>query len=334
MFKKIKGMLLSLVAFSLVFALVGCNNHSKDAKANEAKKVVIVTNGDEEAVAAMEKSLKGAGFEGKYVVQSLGTSELGGKLIAEGDKIDANLVTMSSYFVQSAQEKHNMFTDLTFTTNALDKYPSYYTPILAITGAIFVNKEVIKEKGLSVPTSIKDLTKPEFKGLVSIPNIIDSSTGWLLVQAVINQYGEKEGKKILRDLVANVGPHLESSGSGPIKKVQAGEVAAGFGLRHQAVIAKEQGAPLDYIDPTEGNFSLTESVAVVKKDDATTELAMKMAEVIIKDGRKDLITNYPVALYEGETVSDVHKPAHTKKFEKPLTVDLLKKHQEFFNSAK
>lgn len=334
MFKTIKGIMLSLVALSLVFALVGCNNNAKDQATSEAKKVVILTNGDEEAVASMETALKGAGYEGKYVVQSLGTSELGGKLMAEGDKIEANLVTMSSYFVESAQEKHKMFTDLTFKTNALEQYPSYYTPILANTGAIFVNTEVIKDKGLTTPTSIKDLTKPEFKGLVSVPNIMDSSTAWLLIQAIISQYGEEEGKTIIHDLVANVGPHLESSGSGPIKKVQAGEVAAGFGLRHQAVLAKESGAPIDYIDPVEGNFSLTESVAVVKKDEATTELAMKMAETIIKDARKDLITNYPVALYEGETVSDVHKPKHSMKFEKPLTVELLEQHQKLFNEAK
>ena len=54
----------------------------------------------------MENALDGAGYEGQYLVQSLGTSELGGKLIAEGDQIEANLVTMSSYFVESAQEKH------------------------------------------------------------------------------------------------------------------------------------------------------------------------------------------------------------------------------------
>ena len=123
-----------------------------------------------------------------------------------------------------------MFTDLSFKTKALEQYPSYYTPILSNTGAIFVNTEVMKENGLEMPTSIKDLTKPEYRGLVSIPNIVDSSTGWLLIQAVISEYGEEEGKTILHDLVANVGPHLESSGSGPIKKVQAGEVAVGFGL--------------------------------------------------------------------------------------------------------
>ncbi|MEH7308916.1 extracellular solute-binding protein [Neobacillus drentensis] len=333
MLKKFRGSILALLALSLVFSLAACSS-TKTEGTEEAKKVVISTNGDEEAVAAMEKALKNAGYDGKYVVQSLGTSELGGKLIAEGDKIDANLVTMSSYFVESAQEKHSMFKDLTFETNALEKYPSYYTPILANTGAIFINSKVMKEKGLPMPTSIKDLTKPAFKGQVSIPNIMDSSTGWLLIQAIVSQYGEEEGKTILHDLIANVGPHLESSGSGPIKKVQAGEVAVGFGLRHQAVAAKESGEPIDYIDPTEGNFSLTESVAVVKKDDATTKLAMEMAEVIIKDARKDLITNYPVALYKGETVSDIHKPAHSMKFEKPLTVDLLEEHQQFFNSAK
>ena len=45
-----------------------------------------------------------------------------------------------------------------------------------------------------MPTSIKDLTKPEFKGLVSIPNIMDSSTGWLLIQAIISNMAKKKGK--------------------------------------------------------------------------------------------------------------------------------------------
>ena len=111
-------------------------------------KVVIYTNGDEAASEAMESALNEAGYEGEYVLQSLGTSELGGKLMAEGDKIEADIVTMSSYFVESAQQEHDMFTDLTFTTNALEPHPSYYAPILANTGSIFVNTEVLKQKGL------------------------------------------------------------------------------------------------------------------------------------------------------------------------------------------
>lgn len=327
--KKLKGIFLTLIALSLLVALGACSS----TKAAE-EKVVIYTNGDEAASDAMKSALNGAGYEGKYVLQSLGTSELGGKLMAEGDKIEADIVTMSSYFIESAQQQHSMFADLTFSTAALEQHPSFYTPVLANTGSIFVNTEVLKQKGLPMPTSIKDLAKPEFKGLISFPNIMDSSTGWLLVQAVIDHYGDAEGQKVLRELIANSGPHLESSGSGPIKKVQAGEVAAGFGLRYQAVMAKETGLPIEFVDPIEGNFSLTESVAVVNKDETTTAVAMEMAEIIIQDARKDLVTHYPVALYEGENVEDMNKPAHSMKFEQPLTVELLQQHQEFFKAAK
>ncbi|MGC8229967.1 extracellular solute-binding protein [Pseudobacillus badius] len=330
MFKSMRKGILSLVVLSFVLVLTACGGSS----ANEGKQVVIYTNGDEEAAAAMEEALNDAGYEGKYRLQSLGTSELGGKLLAEGDQIEADLVTMSSYFIESAQKQHSMFKDLTFKTKALEKYPAFYTPILSNTGALFVNEEVLKEKELDMPASIKDLTKPEYKGLVSIPNIDDSSTGWLLIQAIISEYGEEEGKTILRDLITNVGPHLESSGSGPIKKVQAGEVAVGFGLRHQAVQAKETGSPINYVDPSEGNFSLTESLAVIDKKNSTTDLAMKMAEVIVSEAREELLIHYPVALYEGEEVDDKNKPAHSMKFKQPLTVELLEKHQEFFHSAK
>lgn len=326
MFKPI-GIIKKVILGMGLVILVGCSAQGGD-------EVVIYTNGDDEATSAIEDALDSAGYEGGYILQSLGTSELGGRLVAEGGQIEADLVTMSSYFLESSQEQHSMFEDLTFETNALEEYPSYYAPVLANTGSIFVNTEVLKEKGLEAPEKIGDLAKPEYEGLVSIPDIANSSTGWLMVQAIISEYGEEEGKQVLQNLIENVGPHLESSGSGPISKVQAGEVAAGFGLRHQAIAAKESGSPIDFVDPLEGNFSLTESVAVVKKDDEKSKLAMEMAEVIIKDAREALLPYYPVDLYEGETVDEKHKPAHPKNFGKPLNVDLLKQHQEFFSSAK
>ncbi|WP_246599446.1 extracellular solute-binding protein [Clostridium lacusfryxellense] len=327
--KKLSKILtISLMVCSMLVTLIGCSPKS-------AQKVVIYTNADEEAVASIQKSLNSSGYEGKYVLQTQGTSELGGKLMAEGDEIEANLVTMSSYFIDSAQKKNDMFENLTFDLKTVEKYPSYSAPILANTGAIFVNTKVIKEKGLVMPKSIKDLTKDEYKGLVSIPNIMNSSTAWLLIQAIISEYGENEGKIVLQKLIVNCGPHIETSGSGPIKKVRVGEVAVGFGLRHQAVADKTSGKAIDYIDPIEGNYSLTESIAVVKKEDtATTKLAMEMAKVIVTKARPELIKNYPVALYEGETIDDLNKPENSKKFEKPLTVELLKEHQEFFKASK
>jgi iron(III) transport system substrate-binding protein len=329
--KTVKCLMLCCLLVLGVIGLAGCGGES----AAKAQKVVIYTNADKEAVDAMQNSLNGAGYEGKYVLQTLGTAELGGKLMAEGDKIEANLITMSSYFIDSAQQQHNMFVNLNFDTKALAKYPAYYTPILANTGAIFVNTQVLKDKGLPMPKSVKDLTKDEYKGLVSIPDIMSSSTAWLLVQSIISEYGEAEGKVVLHKLIENCGPHVESSGSGPIKKVRAGEVAVGFGLRHQAVADKAAGKLIDYVDPIEGNYSLTESIAVVKKaDTATTQLAMEMAKVIITNARAALIKDYPVALYQGEAVDDLNKPGNSKNFAQPLTVELLQAHQEFFKAAK
>ena len=331
--------LVFLVLFLMTAGLAGCGgNAGKSAKESQpapaTKQVVIYTNADQEATEAMQKNLDEAGFKGKYVLQTMGTSELGGKLMAEGDKIEANLVTMSSYFLDSAQNKYRLFADLTFDTKSLAKHPAYYAPILANTGAIFVNTKVRKEKNLPLPKSLKDLTRDEYKNLVSIPNIMNSSTAWLMIQAIISQYGEAEGKAVLSKLIQNCGPHIEKSGSGPIKKVRAGEVAAGFGLRHQAVADKTAGKPMDYVDPTEGNYSLTEAVAVVKKqDEATTKLAMEMAKVIVTKARTALIKDYPVALYQGETVTELNRPGNPKTFAKPLTVELLAEHQKFFKAA-
>ena len=310
--------------------LTGCGNN-KDASKDQ---VVLYTNADDEAVAAMQHALDENGYEGKYLVQTFGTSELGGKLLAEGAEIEADLVTMSSFYLESSEEEHAMFKDLEFDTGALDEYPDYYTPITAQEGAIIYNTEVLKENNLPVPKSIKDLADPVYKDMISVTDIQSSSTAWLLIQALINEYGEDGAKEILTDIYANAGAHIEDSGSGPIKKVRAGEVAIGFGLRHQAVADKEEGLPIDYVDPTEGNFTLTESVAVVDKGEDTNPEAMKMAECIIKSGREELLETYPIALYEGETVDAANTSGNPKVFEEKLSVDLLKKHQELSEECK
>lgn len=322
--KKITGA--AAVLFASVLAgsavLSGCGQGSA-----EAEQVIIYSNADDEAVVAMKNALDAGGYEGQYVFQTFGTSELGGKLLAEGTDIEADLVTMSSFYVESAQDKNSMFKDLTFETNALEEYPAYYTPITSQEGAIILNTEMMKENNLPEPTSLKDLSDPAYKGFLSVVDIDGSSTAWLMVQALISEYGEDGAKEVLSGIYDNAGDHIEESGSGPIKKVRAGEVAVGFGLRHQAVADKADGLPVDFVDPVEGNFSLTESVAVVDKGDKTNELAMEMAECIIKNGRAELLETYPNPLYEGETADSANVSAYPKKFAEKLTVELLEKHR-------
>lgn len=314
---------LSVLLLSLGFS--GCT-------AMAAQQAVIYSNADDEAVASMKKTLDANGYEGKYIVQSFGTSELGGKLLAEGTDIEADIVTMSSYYLESAQQDNAMFRDLSFSPNTLEEVPSYYAPFLGNQGALLVNTQVLADKGLSMPASVKDLTQPEYAGLISVVDIQSSSTAWLMVQSLLAAYGEDEAKTVLTALYKNAGAHLEQSGSGPIKKVRSGEVAVGFGLRHQAIADKAEGLPIDYVDPVEGNFTLTESLAVVEKGNRTNPLAMEMVRCIVEKGRADLMQYYPVPLYQGEDSSALSP--NSKLFDQPLTVALLEQHKTFSESCK
>ncbi|MCP1101815.1 iron(III) transport system substrate-binding protein [Aequitasia blattaphilus] len=320
-----------LVVVLLAGAMTGCK---KDVSASGEKEVVFYTNADDEAVEAMENALKENGFDGKYLIQVFGTSELGGKLMAEGTNIEADIITMSSFYIESAQVEKSMFQDLDFDTKALEEYPSYYSPITAQEGAIIYNTEMLESEGVTVPKSIRDLAKPEYKDLISVTDITGSSTAWLMIQALINEYGEADAKEVLHGIYENAGAHIEESGSGPIKKVRTGEVVIGFGLRHQAVADKAEGIPIDFVDPTEGNFTLTESVAIINKGENTNPEAMKMAECIITKGRPALLETYPIPLYEGEAADEKNTSGNPKTFKEQLTVELLKEHQAFSEECK
>lgn len=331
---KLKRCLALIISCAMVASLMsGCASSDSDSKSGE-NQVVIYSNADEEAVTAMENALNAAGYEGKYILQTYGTSELGGKLLAEGTNLEADLVTMSTFYLQSAQEQNNMFKPLEFDVKTLEEVADYTAPITSQEGAIILNTELMESENLPVPTSLKDLADPVYEGQIAVTDILSSSTAWLMIQALVDAYGEDGAEEVLSGIYENAGAHIETSGSGPLKLCRAGEVAIGFGLRHQAVADKADGLPIDYVDPEEGNFSLTESVAVLDKGEESNPLAMEMAQCIIENAREELIQTYPNPLYEGETADPANQSAHPSTFAEPLTFELFQTHQELSERAK
>ena len=57
--------------------MAGCGGTGGSGSSGD--EVVIYSNADDEAVEAMKKTLDENGYEGKYLFQTFGTSELGGK---------------------------------------------------------------------------------------------------------------------------------------------------------------------------------------------------------------------------------------------------------------
>lgn len=331
--------LLGMLSLSSVLVLGACSGTqpaNSTSSGTEDDQLVIYTNADEEAVEAMEESLTENGMEGQYVVQTFGTAELGGKLLAEGSNTEADIVTMSSYYLDSAQEKNQMFKEFEVDVTPIeDLGQSFHYPVTVQEGTIFYNTVLSEEKGLEAPTSYKDLADAAYAGNLSVSDINQSSTAWLMIQALLDNYGEDEAVNILADIYTNAGDHISDSGSAPLKSVRGGEVATGAGLRHQAIRSKNEGEPIEYVDPSEGTYLLTEDIAIVDKGEETnTEQATKAANIILSSGREKLLEFYPVAIYDGESADSEYAAKNYKTFGEPLTTELLEKHQEISNQAR
>ena len=69
-----------------------------------------------------------------------------------------------------------MFQDLTFDVDTIDEFPSYCAPITSQEGTIIVNTEMMEENNLPMPTSLKDLADPAYKGFISVTDISAART--------------------------------------------------------------------------------------------------------------------------------------------------------------
>lgn len=143
---------------------------------------------------------------------------MSGKLWAEGTDIEADLVTMSTFYLDGVQENEPIFKELALEVQPIDDLPSYQAPMTTQEGVIFYNTQAMEEADLPVPTSLADLADPIYEGQLAISDINHSSTAWLLFQGLIDQYGETKAQAILADIYDNAGDHIEASGSGPLKK--------------------------------------------------------------------------------------------------------------------
>ena len=136
-------------------------------------------------------------------------------------------------------------------------------------GAIVVNKDILAKYGLEVPSTYEDLLKPEYKGLIAMPDPKSSGTGYFFYKNWCNLWGEDAALNYVDALYGNLKQFTES-GSGPIKLLRQGEVAIGLALTFQAVSEINDGQPFDIIYPPEGSpYSLTGTAMVNDHQDKT-----------------------------------------------------------------
>lgn len=188
-------------------------------------------------------------------IEYMPTGNLAAKLAAEGTDTDIDIIydldcgyagLVEEYLADLSAYDQSIYMDDCKVDSS--KYLIEYRN----GGAVIVNTEVLSEKNIPEPTCYEDLLKPEFSGLVSMPNPKSSGTGYMFLKSLVNAWGEEKAFEYFDNLSQNI-LQFTSSGSGPVNALVGKEVAVGLGMTPQAVLQINQGAPLKILFFSEGS---------------------------------------------------------------------------------
>jgi iron(III) transport system substrate-binding protein len=176
--------------------------------------------------------------------------------------------------------------------------PPAWTGMDAWVASVCYNTIEAGKAGLTQPTSWKDLTKPEYKGHIIMPNPNSSGTGFLDVSGWLQMFGEADGWAYMDALHTNIARYTHS-GSKPCKLAAAGEIPIGVSFAFRGAKSKAAGAPLEIIVPTEGVGWDMEATAIVAGTDDLDAAKTLVDWTVTKEANVMYNTGYAVVAYPG-----------------------------------
>jgi iron(III) transport system substrate-binding protein len=163
---------------------------------------------------------------------------------------------------------------------------------------ICFNTVEAKKQNLPKPETWKDLTKPVYKGKISMPHPASSGTGYLDVTAWLQMWGEAEGWKYMDALHENIAQYVHS-GSKPCKQAGAGEFPVGISFEFRAHQVQRSGAPIELIFPKEGLGWDIEASGIVKNT-KKLEAAKKLVDWMASKEANQVSANWwAIVAYPG-----------------------------------
>lgn len=273
--KKILALILCMVFVCCSF--VGCGSAKKT--------IVIYTCAIDDRIAHMTADLEAKFPDLEFVIEYQSTSKLTAKLVAEGTNTDCDIIHDLSYLNLDSLVEKDLLADLSEYDTSIyvegAASSKYYLPELRTGGAVIINTKVLADKGLAKPTSYEDLLKPEYKGLISMPDPKSSGTGYMFLKCLVNAWGEEKAYKYFEKLSDNI-LQFTSSGSGPVNALVQQEVAIGLGMITNAATQIGEGAPLEILVFEEGAPHSMYGQSIVKGKE-TDENIKEVFDYIISD---------------------------------------------------
>lgn len=169
-----------------------------------------------------------------------------------------------------------------------------------------------KKKNIPKPESWADLTKPVYKGQITMPNPASSGTGFLSVSGWLQTMGEKGGWTYMDKLHENIAQYTHS-GSKPCRQSGAGEFVVGISFDFRGNDVKAKGAPVELVFPKEGlgwDIEASGIVKTSKKMDAAKKL---MDWVATKEANEAYAKNFAIVAHPDVKPVLPHLPADLEK---------------------
>ncbi|MEG2882415.1 MAG: extracellular solute-binding protein [Christensenella sp.] len=249
-----------LMAGIMCLAFAGC--YGKDAEHT----VVIYSSAEEYRNEYLRGRLEEQFPQYDIVLGYMPTGNQAAKLLIEGEKSECDITYDMEYGY--VEKLGDVLADLSsydtsvYTEDMLD--PTHHVlPELRNGGCIVINPEILEKNGVQKPTSYNDLLKPEYKGLISMPNPKSSGTGYMFLRALINAWGEDEAFAYFDELSNNI-TQFTSSGSGPVNALVQGEAGIGLAMTAQTVTEINKGVNLEIISFEEGSPYTRYGIGMVK----------------------------------------------------------------------
>jgi iron(III) transport system substrate-binding protein len=139
----------------------------------------------------------------------------------------------------------------------------YWTSFYMNPLGLGLNTKVLKDRGAPVPESWEDLLRPEFRNQIQMPSPQTSGTGYNMVAALVQMWGEDRAFEYLKKLHPNVQTYTQS-GTAPSKAAAIGQAAIGIQFTPAFLQLADEGYPLQLVFPKEGVGFEAPAISIVK----------------------------------------------------------------------
>jgi iron(III) transport system substrate-binding protein len=207
------------------------------------------------------------------------------------------------------------------------KTPDTWVGMDAFLAVVCFNTAEAEKGKKPKPASWADLTKPDYKDSIVMPNPASSGTGYLTIAGWLTIMGEEAGWKFMDALHQNIAQYLHS-GSAPCVQAAKGERLIGIGFDMRGATEKTKGAPIDLIVPKEGLGWEMEATAIMKGT-KNLDAAKKLADWAVTKKANELYGKYyAIVAYPDIKAAPPNYPTDGEKLMAKMDVEWMAKNRE------